>query len=531
MSAPGPSAVHAETPALAARGLSKRFGAQAALDSVDLTIRPGEVHALLGENGSGKSTLIKILAGFYTADAGELERNGVRVPLPLAPGGFRQWGMEFVHQDLGLIPSLSVAENLLIGSLATQGGGWVLSRQELSRRTREILGEYDVQLDPEASIYELTPVERALVAIARALHGIQQTGGSGRAGALLVLDEPSVFLPRRDIERLFAVIRGVAAAGGSVLFVSHDLDEVKELTDRLTVLRDGRVAGVRQTAKVSKDELVELIIGHKPTWSAAGTLRTTAAAPVRLSARGVAGRIVAGVDLAVHEGEILGLTGLVGSGFEELPYLLFGAGHPTAGVIETGGTTIKLDSLSPRRALGMGMALLPGDRRGQGSIGSLSVADNLAMLRLHLFSRLGRLSRRQMTDDARQLMNTFDVRPRDPETAYRNLSGGNQQKALLAKWLATAPRLLLVHEPTQGVDVGAREQIFEVIRDAARSGTAVLCASSDYEQLSLLCDRALVFARGQVTNELVGADLTKERIAEACYRGSTPALIEQEVLL
>jgi len=520
MGAASLESLRSEAPALVVRALSKSFGAQHALSAVDLTVRRGEVHALLGENGSGKSTLIKILAGFYTADAGEVWRSGTPVPLPLPPGGFRRWGMEFVHQDLALIPSLSVAENLLIGHLAASAGGWYLSRRALARHATRILANHQIHLDPDASIDSLSPVERALVAIIRALYGIEEAS-STLGGGLLVLDEPTVFLPRRDIERLFKLVRRVVAGGGSVLFVSHDLDEVMELTDSVTVLRDGCVAGERRTADVSTADLVELIIGHQLP-PAASTPRDAVAASARLAADRISGRVVRGIDLAIHEGEILGLTGLVGSGFEELPYMLYGAGPPASGKITVDGRSIQLSSMSPGHALALGMALLPADRRKDGSIGSLSVTDNITMARLELFSRMGRLVRRRMTADTRRLMDSFDVRPRDPDTTYGNLSGGNQQKALLAKWLARAPRLLLVHEPTQGVDVGAREQIFDVMRDAARAGTAILCASSDYEQLAILSHRVLVFGRGQITAELRGPELTKERITEACYHSLTP---------
>ena len=521
--AAGTRSAYGEASALAVRALSKSFGAQQALAGVDLSIRRGEVHGLLGENGSGKSTLIKILAGFYTADSGELWRRGTRLPLPLPPGGSRRWGMEFVHQDLGLIPSLSVAENLLIGQLAASGGGWYVTQRMLASEAARILGEHQISIHPDAIVASLSPVERALVAIVRALHGIEEAS-SALGGAMLVLDEPTVFLPRRDIERLFELVRRVATAGGSVLFVSHDLDEVVELTDSITVLRDGRVAGVRRTGDVSKGDLIELIVGHQLP-AVASSRGDAIRAPARLTATGVSGGVVRDIDFAIHDGEILGLTGLVGSGFEELPYLLYGASPLATGAIGVQGCQFRLSGMSPRRALALGIALLPGDRRKDGSIGSLSVTDNVTMARLQSFSRWGRLVRRRMTADTRRLLDDFDVRPRLPQATYGNLSGGNQQKVLLAKWLAAAPRVLLVHEPTQGVDVGAREQIFDVMRNAARAGTAILCASSDYEQLSILSDRVLVFGRGRITAELRGAELTKERVTEACYHSLAPTMV------
>jgi ribose transport system ATP-binding protein len=504
-------------PVVALRHISKTFGGVRALHDVDLTIRRGEVHGLLGENGSGKSTLIKILSGFYAADGGgELEINGRPVPLPLRPGQFRGLGMSFVHQDLALVRSLSVVENLLVGDLASHRS-WRLSRARRRRRAQEIFTSFGLELDPRAKVSDLRPTDRALLAIVRAVEEIRaNTAGDGSEYGLLVLDEPTVFLPASDRDELFAIVREIAATRASILFVSHDLDEILAITDRVTVLRDGKVRGTVDTARSSDEALVEMIIGRRLQALSIGRRQTDAGKAI--SVTGLTGRYARDVSLTARAGEVVGLTGLLGSGFEEIPYYLFGARSAAAGRLEVNGKSYDLRGMSPSRALEAGVALIPADRQRDGSIGSLSVGDNVTLPVLHRYrSRVG-LNRSRMRSDARTLLEQFDVRPPDPRLRYRSLSGGNQQKAMLAKWLQTKPSLLLLHEPTQGVDVGARQQIFQLTRKAAADGTAVVCVSTDYEQLAAVCDRVVVFGRGRVARELTGDQITKERIAEQCYR-------------
>ncbi len=504
-------------PVVALRRISKTFGGSRALDGVDLTIRRGEVHGLLGENGSGKSTLIKILAGFHTPDGGgELEINGRPVPLPLHPGQFRSLGMSFVHQDLGLVPSLSVVENLRVGDL-TSKSSWRLSWGRERRRARETFESFGLQLDPRAKVSDLRPTDRALLAIVRAVEEIRaNTAADGSEYGLLVLDEPTVFLPASDRDELFSIVREIAATRASILFVSHDLDEVLEITDRVTVLRDGQVRGTVATAEASDEALVEMIIGRR--LQALSIDREQTDTGKAISITGLTGRYARDVSLTIREGEVVGLTGLLGSGFEEIPYYVFGARPAAAGRLELHGKTYDLHGMSPSRALAAGVALIPADRQRDGSVGSLSLGDNVTLRVLEEYQSRIRLNRSRMRSDAGTLLESFDVRPPDPRLKYQSLSGGNQQKAMLAKWLQTKPSLLLLHEPTQGVDVGARQQIFQLTRKAAADGAAVVCVSTDYEQLAAICDRVVVFGRGRVARELTGAEITKERIAEQCYR-------------
>lgn len=504
-------------PALRIQGLSKSFGGVRALDGVDLTVLPGEVHGLLGENGSGKSTLIKVLNGFHEPDAGTLEVGSSAVRLPLHSGQYRSLGLSFVHQDLGLIPSLTVVENLRITDLDRVGKPWHVSWASERRQARAVFERYGLAIRPEALVGSLSPMERAMLAIVRAVESMRSSLAADHVGGgVLVLDEPTVFLPKTGTDQLFQLVRDIAGTGSSIILVSHDLDEVREHTDRITVLRDGRTAGTVVTRETSKASLVELIIGRSLI-DLVAEHRDLAGRRVAASLLGLTGGRLHDVSLDLHEGEVLGVTGLAGSGLEDLPYLVYGARPARAGRLALGERTLDLTSLSPADALRAGMALLPADRQRDGSVGSLSVMDNVTLLTLPGYFEHGALQRSRMAADARALAAEYDVRPPDPTLRYSALSGGNQQKAMLAKWMQIEPRVLLLHEPTQGVDVGARQQIFELIREAAAGGMSVLCCSADYEQLAAICDRVLVLGLGRIVRELTGSEITKERITEQCY--------------
>jgi ribose transport system ATP-binding protein len=507
------------TPLVEVRGLTKSFGGALALDHVDLTVLPSEVHGLLGENGSGKSTLIKILAGYHEPEAGSLVVNGADVRLPLRAGEYRSLGFEFVHQDLGLIPALSVTENLYLSEIASPRNRFLISWNRAANEAAETFARYGITIDPRATVQQIRPVERALLAIIRALEGLRAEDVHGTRATLLVLDEPTVFLPRHEVAVLFDFVRGVAQRGSSALFVSHDLDEVRELTNRITVLRDGRVAGTVVTSETSKRQLVHLIIGRELEDVGAGQQVHAAAHPVRMRVEGLTTPTLQDVSFELHAGEVLGLTGLVGSGYEDVVYALYGATPALAGTLTLEGRRVALGEVTPKAAMRLGMALVPADRQRDGCIASLPATDNLNLLVLERFFRAGHLRHGEMERNARSLMTQFDVRPVRPDLNYGSFSGGNQQKAMMAKWQHIEPAVMLLHEPTQGVDVGARQQIFEMIRAAAQV-SATICASSDYEQLAAICDRVGVLARGRLVGFLTGADLTKERIADFCLRSS-----------
>ena len=505
------------SPALKVRGLSKAFGGVHALTSIDLDVMQGEVHGLLGENGSGKSTLIKILAGFHPPDSGSLEINGTPVKLPLGPGQFRRLGMAFVHQDLGLVPSLTVLDNLRVGEFASAKGGFYIAWGHERQRAIDTFRRYGVRLDPAAKVQQLSPVDRAMLAIIRA---VEDMSGADHRGVLF-LDEPTAFLPEDRVEELFALVRHVVASGASVVFVSHDLEEARRVTDRITVLRSGRNVGTVVTRDTSVDQLVRLIVG-RDLRALAAHQDTRGSGQLVASVERLSGAVVHDVSLGVRAGEVLGLTGLAGSGFEEVPYLLYGARRARAGRMVLDGKATTLVSMTPPKAIEAGLALIPADRQQDGSIGSLPAVENMLIATVGRYFSRGFLRRAAMLGDALRLMDRFDIRPRNPLLLYSSFSGGNQQKALLAKWFQMRPKLLLVHEPTQGVDVGARFTIISLMRESADRGIAVICASGDYEQMAQMCDRVLVFARGRVVQELRGGDVTKERVTEQCLRSVYP---------
>ena len=505
-------------PALAFRNLSKTFGGQRALRDVDFTVAPGEVHGLLGQNGSGKSTLIKILAGFHAPDpAGTLTIGGEDVPLPVPPGGLRAFGVAFVHQHLGLIPPVTVLENLLLTRLSGRGMArrWAIDWARERAAALRLFERYGLNIDPAQPLSRLSSVERALVAIVRAVEEIGAAHARSGHG-VLVLDEPTPFLPRSDVDRLFTLIHRVVDGGASVIFVSHDIDEVLEITDRATVLRDGAVAGTIAAADATRDALVGMIVGRKlerggPRPAATGS---TAAA---VTVTGLSGGQVAEVSLGLRAGEIVGLTGLLGSGYEQVPYLVYGAQRARAGLLTLGSERIELPTLTPGAAIRAGLVLIPGDRPVAGGVGSLPIVDNITLPALGSRFRPFLLRRNAMVAASRALGERFGVVPNRPGMQLASLSGGNQQKVILAKWLQLSPKLILLDEPTQGVDVGARQKVYQAIREAATTGACVLCASSDAEQLADICDRVIVLGRGRIAAELTPPGLSKHAITECCY--------------
>jgi ribose transport system ATP-binding protein len=517
------SAASPDEPILQIENLSKTFGGAKALDAISFSLRPGEVHGLLGKNGSGKSTLVKVLAGFHAPDPGaRLAINGHAMHLPLTPGEFRRLGLSFVHQNLGLVPSLSVLENLRIAELVSMRHLHIDWRRE-RQRARTALERFGLDMSPDQRVDRLSPVDRALLAIVRAFEDIAIAREEHGLRGVLVLDEPTPFLPSSGVAQLFDLVRRVVEHGSSVIFISHDIDEVKQITDRITVLRDGRVAAVLDTAAATHEQVIEAIVGRRIARAGmtAKSQSATSHAPFA-HLTGVEGRTVRGVDIDIGRGEILGLTGLIGSGYEEIPYLAFGASKAATGTMTIEGETVELARRTPKASIAAGLALLPGDRQGASGVDSLPVADNMLLPDLdRFFSRL-LLNRAGMRRRAAELSVLFEVHPNNPGLNLSALSGGNAQKVLIARWMNRQPKLLLLDEPTQGVDVGTREQVFAALRRAAADGMSIVCASSDFEQLAEICDRVHVFARGRICATLTGASITKDGIADACFASLAP---------
>lgn len=511
-----------DEPLLVAEGLSKRFGARYVLWDAGLSLRPGEVRGLLGQNGSGKSTFIKILSGFHTAEPGGSVRiRGRPVHLPVPERLRRTLGLAFVHQDLALAPDESVTDNLRVNLFSTGHFRRIRWQQE-HEAAEQALAELGLQVDPRRSIGELSQAEQTVVALARA---IGELGNSG--DGILVLDEVTASLPLNAVRQVFVAVRALREQGVGVLYVSHRLEEVFELTDSVTVLRDGRVMLDEATAVLDRQHLIQAIVGADlPDYVRHGNRAVApTAANDALRFEEVDGSVVQGVTVdGLDPGTIVGFTGLIGSGFEELLYLLSGARSAVRGRLCWKGHVFELASMTPGSALARGIALLPADRKREGGLGEATVKENVSLPHLGQFWRHGWLSVRRERVNAASLLGSFQVRPDDPDVLLGALSGGNQQKALLAKVLAGKPEVLMLVEPTHGIDVATKKDILEYIRSYAGIGNLVLLASSEYEELANVCDRVLILREGRIVADLVGADISRERLIERSYAEATSQL-------
>ncbi len=525
---------HANAPALEARNLAKTFGAFRALKGVDLEIGEAEVVSVLGENGSGKSTLVKILSGYHEPDpGGSLRMSGVEVPLPVPLGQARTVGLSFVYQDLGLAGELQVVENLFVGQRVTRGlrSAARIDWRSERRHAREIFARYGVELDPSAQVGRLRPTSQALLAIVRAAYELRDYREHNRgAGGVLVLDEPTVFLPEHEKVFLFDLVRRISAEGFGVLFVSHDMTAVREIAHRAVVLRDGAKVGDVLMEQASDADLIELVSGHRldrseiervtggaaARDSAESSDGAAASGAVVFAAHGVSGGRVRNVDFELHAGEILGIAGLLGAGSEDLPYLLFGDLPGGGGEVSIGDWRGQVSQLSPRESIRHGVALVPADRKAHGAVPELPVSMNMLSLSLESFmhSRFLRLDR--LLGVANERTEEYDVRPRDASLSMSSLSGGNQQKVVLARWLERGPRVLLLHEPTQGVDVATRHQIYELMRERAAQGAGILWVSTDFDELAAVSHRILICAYGEIQGVLA-APYSRDKITSAVY--------------
>lgn len=511
---PAAAGASASDIALQVLHLDKDFSGTRALNDASLTIRRGTVHALLGGNGSGKSTTIKILAGVYPADAGELTIFGRQHDLHgYTPATAQQAGLRFVHQDLGLFDDLSIEENFALDTGYPRRGAGIDWRA-LRRTVTALLREYELDADPRDTIRSLRPSDQTMVAIARALAD-QDTDQR----LILVLDEPTARLAAHESALLLERVRRRAEHGQTVLIVSHRLREVLEVSDDFTVYRDGRVAGTLVAASPTEDELIELMAGRavaalRPTGDATHTDRT----PV-FSVTGLRGGPVRGIDFTVHSGEILGLTGLVGSGRSSILNTIFGVMPPQAGSMTLHGSPY-----APRdvqAAMAAGVALVPEDRVHEASFMDQSIAENIALATLSENWRAGVMPRGRERATAERLIGDFGVKVAGPDALFSSMSGGNQQKAVLARWMHRHPGLLLLDEPTQGVDVMSRADIYRSIRRAAAEGCAVIVASSDLAEVHALCDRTLVLSRGKVTDEVPAGTLDVDGLTSLVLREKT----------
>jgi ribose transport system ATP-binding protein len=487
---------------LAVEGLECRFGATRALRGVDLTAYAGEVLALLGENGAGKSTLIKILAGVQRPTAGVIRLGDDVFSHGLTADQARSHGLAFVHQDLGLLEPLSVAENIAHVAGFRRSHGLISWRRQLAL-ARELLARWEIEIDPATPVRRLEAAQRSLVAVARAV---------ATEARLVVFDEPTAALPRHDVELLYGAVDRLRAAGVAVVYVTHRLNEVKRVADRAAVLRDGALVGTVDVADTSEQALVELIVGTKEQRAAAAP--GAGREDELLSLHGVSGEGADGVTFTLRRGEILALVGLVGAGHRAVGRMVAGAEHSTSGEMLLAGKPYR--PRTPRAAQRRGVAYVPGDRHGEASFPMLDTGANFSLR--DRFATAFASTRKERAAAAR-VFEEWGVVPAAPDASFAALSGGNQQRVVLAKWMTPWPDVLVAEEPTAGIDVGTKSAIYGRLADAARAGTAVLLLSSDADEVAVIADRALVFRQGIPAAELAGGALTAARIAQECYAG------------
>ena len=528
---PEPMLPPSEPPALQVSGVSKHFGSTQALRRVDLLVERASVHALLGHNGSGKSTLIKVLAGFHQADQGEISVAGQAIQAHHNPRQAHAAGLRFVHQDLGLVPTLSVAENLALGSrFLTRRGGTIGWRRQYEHAVGE-LARLDIQLDPRRTLATLGPVEQTMVAVTRSLLGIEHDR------SVLFLDEPTARLPRSEVDRLLEIVNTLRTRGVAVVYVTHRLDEVFASADTVTILRDGSQVFTSSVHGTDESTVSDIIIGRGGS-SDEGPAPASGFSPLRIAAgahamvgagttlpgkpdaasvlelREISGRRVQGVSLRLAPGEIVAVTGLVGSGRSELGRLIYGIQPLTGGEVWLAGR--RVGRLTPRRAKESGLGYSP-QERSQALVSGLGVGENLAITSYSGLQHLLGVSRRRLRRMAQTVVSNLAIRPPDPDSVVDTLSGGNQQKVALGKWIRQPLRLLILDEPLQGIDVGAKEDIMRAIQArTVRDGLCVLWLESDIQEVGKYATRTFVMRDGRISTELTG-EVTQARLLKAVY--------------
>ncbi len=499
---------------LTMEGISKSFGkAVVALDDVQFELNKGEIHALLGENGAGKSTLIKVLTGVEERDSGEVELEGVRIH-PRSTNEAQQVGISTVYQEVNLCPNLSVAENIYIGRAPrTKLGG--IDWSEMNRNANELLKKFDLKLDVTKNLDNYSVAIQQMVAIARA---------SDIKAKVLILDEPTSSLSNVEVEKLFSIMRRLREEGMGIIFVTHFLDQVYEVTDRITVLRNGKYIGTYKTSELPRMELVSRMIG-KDYASLNQTLqksreekKETSAGDVFINMKQVSHQgSISGMDLTISKGEVLGLSGLLGSGRSETARVLFGIDQVTGGELEINGKPVHLKH--PLDAIKMDLAFCPENRKTEGIIGDLSIRDNIALALQAKKGLFKKISKKEAQRIADEYIKKLEIKTPSADQLIKNLSGGNQQKAILARWLATEPELLMLDEPTRGIDIGTKAEIQKIVIDLAAQGMAVLFISSELDEELRCCKRIVVLKDMERAGEVTGDEISEGAVMQIMAGG------------
>lgn len=491
-------------------GICKSFPGVQALDHVDFSVRKGEIHAIVGENGAGKSTLIKVLGGVYAADSGEIKLNGENVHIANPTDSIKK-GISIIYQEFNLVPTLSIAENIFLGKEITRGKGCLaaLNRPAIFERAQKVMERLHMgsdSIDVTMPLEQLSIAKQQLVEIAKALEN---------NASILVMDEPTAVLTEKETLALFDCIHELTAQGISVIFVSHRLEEVQEISERITILRDGHFIVTLDNTQhqVTKDEIVRYMVGRELVdYYPAAVIKPEEEAI--LSVRNLSKNgLFHDVSFDLHKGEILGFSGLIGAGRTEMAMTLFGAFQKDSGTIEIEGSPYNGRNIE--QAVRAGITLVPEDRKGSGLNLIMSLADNIALPNPKRVSRHGVVSRTKKLKLAEDYIEGLSIRPNLPERAVRDLSGGNQQKVVIAKWLATKPKILILDEPTRGVDVGAKAEIYQLMRNLTAQGIGIIFISSDMPELLGMCDRILVMHNGEISGEFSRENMSQQALMRA----------------
>lgn len=493
-------------PRLRFETISKSFPGVNALTDVSFEVAPGEIHGLLGENGAGKSTLLRILSGVFRPTSGTVFVDGQAVAFR-KPMDAREAGIAMIHQELQQVPHLSVAQNMFLGHSLTRLGGLLVSRREQEARAAEALSMIDDTIDPSAPISSLKVAQRQIVEIGRALLD---------KARVIAMDEPTSSLTPSEFDRLAEVIARLSASGVSIVYVSHKMDEVFRICQRASVMRDGKLVGMVDLKGTSEKDVIAMMVGRELMREEHNSFVTTT---VKLEAKNLSSSSkIKDVSFKLHKGEVLGIAGLVGSGRTELLRLLAGADRLSAGAITIDGKTMNFTS--PREAIAAGIGLVPEERKREGIIPLRPVSTNMALASLSSFSSAGMIRTGKLRSTARDLLKRVNLRPFQLDRPIRLFSGGNQQKAIIARWLAARSQILLFDEPTRGIDVGAKSEIYHLIEDLAREGHSIIVVSSELPEVIRLSDRVLVMREGRIAATIPRDQLTESAIVAHAILGA-----------
>ncbi|AET66288.1 ABC-type sugar transport system, ATPase component [Desulfosporosinus orientis DSM 765] len=492
---------------LTMENINKSFSGIQVLENVQFSLRRGEVHALMGENGAGKSTLMKILSGIYTKDAGSIQIEGTEI-IPSSPRAAQDLGVAIIHQELNMIPDLSIQENMFLGREFKLGRTGFINWTKMRAEAKNYLQQLGMDLSPDSLVGELSVGQQQMVEIAKAL---------SMHAKILILDEPTAALTKREIEKLFQLIGTLKKQGVGMIYISHRMEEIFQVSDRITVLRDGRYIGSKETKSMTMDELVQMMVGREIKERFPKVNVTFGKECLRVEDLAQKG-VLYDINLIVRAGEILGIAGLMGAGRSELAKALFGVGK-YQGKIFVNGKPVTINN--PADAIKAGLGLITEDRKGEGLVTELSVRENLALPNLRSLSRFGFISHRLEENFVKDSVSKLRIKVHDHGQEVSSLSGGNQQKVVIGKWLATQPKVLILDEPTRGVDIGAKREIYDLMNQLVEKGVAIIMISSELPEILGMSDRILVMHEGRITGEFSGKDATQETIMLAATGGKS----------